>query len=369
MRIPTIAFALLMGLALYGVAQEDETRLITSFEESQDWAYAGASEILDSVVDVLPSPEGVPALDGEFGLYVEYDNNGNQWPWETVAFPPGVDPVDLTGMTEIHMWCYWVPERTEGEMNILLVLPGNLSLGAQSTDTAGEWVELVWQIDAYNSATNISDVSWWMARIGSGDGSAKGVLFIDNIFGVRPAGTPELEYILVYGFNEEDPATGEPMGWTAADGQALLGEGQVEPSEGANYMELQLGSAWVNQVRTTDAIGAFDRWLDVVSILLDVRVPSDFAGSWGQSPIAVQSSGNSWATTAEQGFADATGDWKTLVWNVDMTEHAPGFEEGGWFQFTFITNNGADAEGELVFIDNFRVAVPVEAPVLDWSVH
>ena len=141
-------------------------------------------------------------------------------------------------------------------------------------------------------------------------------------------------------------------------------------------MELSLSSGWLNNVQTVDAMGDFDRWPEVAEVLVDVMVSESFAGGWGQLILIFQSGSavegapnvNDWEQLAEMGISDATTDWKTLVWEVDMSQHKGAFEqEGGWFIVRLNTNNDPSDEAKLVFVDNFRVSVPVTTSVSDWS--
>ncbi len=369
---------LLMAGALAGYCQEERTVPITSFEDDLDWQYTGGA-IVDSLVDELPSPEGVPPLDGSLVLFTEYDTGDNGWQWAQINLKAG--NIDLSGMLEIHMWVYFLPETT-GELSIDF-RPNcngvNYELGKQVAPSAGEWHELVFPIDEITSA-KLTDVGWFGGFISPGQSNAAGVVFIDNIYGYRPAGIVEKEYITVYGFNEADPETGLPLGWKETwDGVwPTLAGANVTPSEGEDAMQVELTGAWLNTAVTIDAMGTFDRWPEVLQFIVDFRVEPDFAGSWLQSTFVMQSGGpegtpnvTNWDQSyPEKPYAGATNDWKTITWDVDMSGHTGAFEvEGGWFQIILITNCGSESEGELMFMDNFRVAVPVGSQVDAWSLY
>ncbi len=315
-------------------------------------------------------------VEGEALLYVAYDiPDPYPWNWNQLNFADGA--VDLTGMREIHMWVYFTPETT-GDLSIRIDLPGGIGLGPQTAPSAGEWHELVWSIDRF-SAEIINNITHFGGFIAPGSDGAAGELYIDEIFAIRPAGIPEVETIPVYGFNEEDPDTLLPVVWDNRSGEMLIGMGDVEPSEGENYAEVVLGDGWTESIQTTIAMEAFDRWPDVVDIMMDVRVGASFTGTWVQF-VAVMQSGvtdvddaenvNDWDQKPEQGFSDARDEWKTLVWQVDMDQHRGAFEqEGGWFQIILTTNNAGDQAGNIVYLDNFRVGAAIVTPVADWSLY
>ncbi len=380
-----LVFLACVGIASFAVAQERVD--ITSFEEEEhlySWAYSGGNIVSSYVMFPDEIPDGVEAVDGENVLYVEYDNGGSTWQWVQLNFPMGA--LDLTGMREIHMSVYWYPDSVpdpDDGFEMRLDLPGGANLGYQSTTTTGEWVEFVWKIDRLTSEERVSDVSYWGGFIGPDPGDVSGALLIDNIYAVRPAGTVEVETIAIYGFNEEDPETGGPVGWTVAEGSLPgLGQGDVEPSEGSNYMEMYLGSGWIRNIQTTDAMADFDRWPEVVEVMVDVMVGPDYSGSWVQSALILQSgvndadgnpiedaeNVNGWDGYAELGYGDAREDWKLILWEVDMSQHRGAFEqEGGWFTVSLTSNNDPAQEGAVIFFDNFRVSVPVDTTVEDWS--
>ncbi len=381
-----VVLLLCLGIASIAVAQERVD--ITSFEEEEhlfSWAYSGGNIVESYVMFSDEIPGGVEAADGENVLYVEYDNAGSTWQWVQLNFPMGA--LDLTGMREIHMSVYFYPDSVpdpEDGFEMRLDLPGGANLGYQTTTTTGEWVEFVWSIDRLTSNERASEVSNFGGFIGPDPGETRGAMLIDNIYAVRPAGTVQVEEVPVYGFNELDPETGTPVGWTSADGSLpALGIGDVEPSEGSNYMEVYLGGGWIRNVQTADAMADFDRWAEVREIMVDVMVGPGFSGSWVQSALILQSGVNDeegnpiedienvsgWDGYPELGYTEATEEWKLILWEVDMSKHAGAFEnEGGWFTVSFTSNNDGSQEGAPVFFDNFRVAVPVETKVEDWSI-
>jgi hypothetical protein len=368
-------------LAHFAYAQEEIRIDITSFEEGE-WSYSGNS-IPFSFVEFSPSPEGVVAVDGERMLYLEYDMSAGAWNWASMNFPTGA--IDLTGMREIHMSVYVVPgsdpHPTDGNYGIRLDLPGGANLGYRYVDAPGEWVELVWGIDRLTSDQRLGSVGNFGGFIMPGASSGVGAMYIDNIYAIRPAGIPDLEQVLVYGFNTEDPATLEVEGWTSADGSPpFLGEGDVPPSEGANYMEMALGSGWIRNIQTTNALQVFNRWAEVQEIMIDVRVSMDYTGGWVQSALILQSGVtgaegipdvSGWDGYPELGYGDAASDWKTILWAVDMSNHKGAFEnEGGWFTISLTSNNDASQAGARIFFDNFRVSVPVGGvDVSHWNLY
>jgi hypothetical protein len=256
-------------------------------------------------------------------------------------------------------------------------LQGGINLGDQTAPSLGEWHELVWTIDRVASDNRISSLGDWGGRFDSGNGEARGTCYIDNIFFVRPDGIPELEEVTVYGFNDnEEMASGWNATWDGID--TILGLGDTEPSEGNNYLEMGLVPGWKAYAQTSDMRSQFDRWSDVVEILVDVKVTSDYNAGWGNFVLTIQSGGpegtegiTDWDQYPPRGFSGLT-EWTTLSWDVDMSKHAAAFDptiEGTWTHCILIAQTPDDFSGlSYLYVDNFRVAVPKETTaVSDWS--
>jgi hypothetical protein len=368
----SILTTLVMALLLSGSAvAQDQIIQLTSFED-YNGAYTGGNIMASFAID-MPD-QGVPALDGDVALLVEYDNGGSAWQWNDLSFGQSFD---LTGMTEIHMSVYVHPDLTGGNnFQVRLDLPGGLGLGTRTVppEQYGEWVELVWKIDHINSLANIASVGSFGGFIHPDSGDNFGTVYIDNIFAMKPDGTPdEYDELVVWSLDEEDPDTVFPVGWQPANGPDFyIGEGEVTPSEGSNYGIMYLTDGWVQNVQTSNALGDFDRWDEVFEVMCDIRIPADLSASWINFQLVIQSSGNGWDAYGEMAIADATNDWKTLLWVVDMDKHAAAFgepdpENPPWFQLSFTTNQDSAAAGGLVFMDNVRLVVPKTTSVNDWS--
>lgn len=351
--------------------QEAKRVDITNFEDELTWAYSGNTVVL-SYVEYEPFfyPEIKPK-EGEASLYVEYNNNGNGWSWAQINFPAG--GVDATGMTELHMWIYVRPgsvPNADGNYQINLQ-SGDVNFGTQGTQTTGEWVKLVYPIDTLTSTTRISNISYFGGFISPGAADASGIIYIDDMYFYRPAGVQETETLLIYSFDEEDPDTLLAKGWQSTDDSVqapILGQGEVQPSQGTNYMAFPLTSGWANVIQTSGALAAFNRWTEVQEIMIDARVEKA-PSNWGpQTALIIQSEAGGWDQYAENSFSSAVDSWKTLVWKVNMAKHAPSLsQEGAWMNIWLSTNNDAANAGILVFYDNFRVVVPKTTPVSDWS--
>lgn len=373
-----VSVALLLAVSVF--AQEEKV-FITGFEDTEEitgtWAWA-SNAFKESFVNYPTTPKPV---EGDAVLAVVYDNGGSEWQYGTLNF--AIPAVNLTGMREIHMSVYFTPGST-GDLSIRLDLPNGNILGFGYVSKVGEWQELVFKIDRKTSvASFMSSISSLYGFICPTPGTAKGEVWIDNIYAVRPANIPaEIEEVLVYGFNEADPTTGAPVGWTKNAEQGYMPEmmkavlaDAIEPSEGTDAMIMHPYSTYVLNLQTTNALKAFSRWAEVIEIQFDVRIPESVPGSWLQSRLNLQS-GVTGSTdsevsedTKEIGYADATSAWKTLLWEVDMTNHIANIKDpNGWFQVNVSTNNDASADGFSVCIDNFRVTVPKVTDVTDWSV-
>ncbi len=228
----------------------------------------------------------------------------------------------------------------------------------------------------------LSELTYIQGFIVPTPGDAAGEVWIDNFYAFRPADIPaEIDEVVVYGFNEADPDTGAPVGWTkASDEDGYMPEmaaGLADPSEGSDSMVMFCWSGYVNNVITTDALGAFDRWREALEIQFDVLTPEAISGGWMQSRIVVRSGIGEDADSVvedsmkEIGYADAVDDWKTLLWEVDMTDHIPNINAAdGWLEIQIDTNQNGDADGQMILVDNFRVTVPREpVDVNSWALY
>ncbi|MBI1390211.1 MAG: hypothetical protein GC154_17360 [bacterium] len=363
--------SLLVASGVY--AQEAKRIDVTDFEDGLEWTYSGGS-ILGSLVEYAPFvDQTIQPHSGEASLYVEYDNTGGTWQWAQLNWPGGKEAVMAAGMTELHMWVYFIDKgdvHTVGNKEIRLDF-NDTSLGFKSTTVTNQWVELVWPISSL-ATQSMDNVTYFGGFISPGDATNVGGLYIDDIYFYRPAGIPDVESKLVYGFNEENPDTLFVDGWETSDTTGALpfiGEGEVEPSEGSNYMEFELAGGWQNTIRTTEGLSRFDRWTEVREVWMDVRLGEAVSGGWVQSALIIQTESGGWNQYAELGYADAVDNWKTLVWAVDMSGHAESLNsDAPWMNIWLSTNNGAADAGKKVFFDNFRVVVPVTNDVHDWSV-
>ncbi len=371
-------FLVFASLVIVAHAQEEKV-FITGFEYTEEvtaeWSFTGGA-FIESFVDFPTDPAPV---EGEAALVVIYDNAGSEWQHGRLDFT--IPPVDIRGMREFRMSVYFTPDST-GDLRLRLDLPNGNILGFADVPSAGEWHELVWKIDRKMSEADfLSSLSYIQGFIVPTPGDAAGEVWIDNMYAFRPADIPaEVDEILVYGFNEADPDTGAPIGWTKGSEEGYmpeLSEGLAEPTEGSDAMAMFAWSGYLENVQTTNALEAFDRWAEALEIQFDVRTPEPISGGWMQSRIVLRSGitddpdSEVESSLKEIGYYDAVDDWKTLLWEVDMTDHIPNIEHpDGWLEITISTNQNADADGSFILIDNFRVTVPSEpVDVGNWSVY
>jgi hypothetical protein len=376
-------FVFLFCAIVASVSVAQETVLpVTGFEESLDWVFSGGS-IIESFVE--EAPLYYPAItpkEGNACLYVDYDNQGTEWQWVQLDFPGDVSSIVATGYTEIRMWVYWIPDESVPhdngyEIRLHIGGPaGNANLGFQATDVAGEWVELSWPIDTLTSSgAEMAEVTFLAGFIAPRTGDVYGRLYMDDIRFVKPEGAVDTEIQLVYGFNEEDPDyPGSPLGWSSddLDGQPVfIGIGEVEPSEGTNYLATNLFAGWSTNVRANEVKDDFDRWGEVSEIMVDARLGEAVAGGWAQSALVIQTNSGGWDQYSEKSYTSSVDSWATLVWPVDMSKHQESIDdpEDTFMTIRFSTNNDSGDAGKLVFFDNFRVVVPVQADVSGWSLY
>ncbi len=353
------------------VFSQDEVVPITSFENlDEEWMYSGGS-ILFSFIEEQPG--GIDASDGNAALVINYDNAGSAWQFASMSFPIG--EVDLTGMREIRMDVFFTTD-TVGDTSVRLDLANGNILGFDNATATGEWQTLSFAIDRKLSVSDfMQTINWVGGFISPEQGGNIGEVYIDNIRAVRPAGTVEVEEVLLYGFNEA-ASTGEPVGWIADEGIVPeLGDGEFSPKEGDNYMLMFTGAGFTWSAVTADAINDFNRWGEVQEVLFDVIAGDSF--SWLQSRIAIVSGvGDDPETevtteTKELGYSSDTAEWRELLFGVDMTEHQANLADpNGWVRIRISTNNDPSDTDKFVFVDNFRVAVPVGGVnVSDWALY
>ncbi|MBD3265670.1 hypothetical protein GF373_03290, partial [bacterium] len=353
----TLMFALLVCCP--GMAAEDQRIDILNFEDLADPFSLGftGGTIVESWAEEF-SYNNVPAHQGEWGMYGYYDTSAGRWSQTRLDFP---EPVDLTGMTELHFWIYFFEDaqpHQSGEFRMRTYIPNGAVLDEAAVVGAGEWHHVVMPIDRWSSENEMSSFNNLRIIWNPGaDNDATGRFYIDEMYGFRPGNTPQIKDVMVYGFNEEDPETGYPKGWTVRDDTAglFMGDAFVEPSEGSDYLELMLPGGWVRLIETENSLNDFDQWGDVYDITVDVRMSEDFS-SWHNFHLYLDSSAGGNHNHDIRSVGGSTDSWKTVSWRVDMTPYLPALEDpDGWFRISFLTQTGT--EGGSVFIDNLRVGI------------
>lgn len=373
----------LIASLVIGAAYAQERVDITSFEnaDTQEWMFTGGMTSL-SFADLMNPDDGVEPHDGQYHMFVEYDTALNQWGTMNLVFPDG--PRDLTGMRQIHMWIYFLPdamEHQDGGFRIRFSLPGGLELGTLQQDgIAGQWAEYVFLIDHLSYENDLSAVDQLQIRINPGGNNVSGICYIDSIYATRPENVPdEYDYIQLWSFDEDEDFDIIPDGWQENGQIPLIGEGQIEPSEGDNYMELSLGGGWTTNGASANAKEVTDRLADAWDVMVDVYLTDEFTASWLNFQLIMQSGGedaegnplsptSGWDAYGELGIGGIEKNmWHTIAWPVRMENHAGALGEDGWFQFVFSTNQPGDMQGVPLFVDNFRIAVPSSSDVGEWS--
>ncbi|MBD3265163.1 hypothetical protein GF373_00705, partial [bacterium] len=288
-RILVMGVMLTALMVVTGVAQdEDQVVKVQDFETFDAQITGGAVTFAFSEqyanTDV-PAPEN----GGEWGLLAAYDNTGGgTWGQSTITF---ADPVDLTGMTELHLSIFFtedsVPNRNGDEIHVRFHWNNQDQIGFPWIKI-GEWNDLVFPIDPYASENEIAAFDK-LRLIPSAGNEGTGSFMIDNVYAVRPANTPELEIVPVYGFNETNPGEDTPKGWMNHDGLApILGADYAEPSEGSNCMLLPVDGANIRTAKTINTKADVD-WTRVRAVYFDVRVTDDWEG-WGNLRYFIESS-------------------------------------------------------------------------------
>lgn len=390
--------------ASFALAQNPSV-LVTGFEEGDGLAFSGAQVSL-SVEDDASNPDGVPPFDGNGVLYVEYDNSGSVWSFSDLNF---AETVDASGMRDLNLLVYFLPDSSpndEGEYELRMRLyaditgdgePNEVAFGYKSDprnpetgelipheEVPGQWVQYSWEIDKITSEEHLSGLAGIGLSIMPGDEGKTGAFYLDNIHATRPADFPtNLEEVLIYDFDNEDlPIT--PAGWEPANGQMVIGDGFIEPSQGTNYMEIWIGENWTEEVRTTDAKTNAELWAQATDILMDVYIGEEFDGGWLLINPSLQSGGNDaegnalekvngWDSYGERNirWAGYWGQWNTIAWPIRREMHIDALtNDDSWFIVSLITNKDGAQAGKSLYVDNFRLAIPAEpVQVENWSLH
>lgn len=360
---------------------------ITSFEDPAATPFTGGQATF-SIIDKVNPSDNVAPYDGEWHCAVEYDTNLGSWSWSELDF---VEPVDLTGMRILHLWVYFTeqaePDGDVWELRLRIEGAVEADLGYKSKPvddtTTGKWIEYTWELDSYLSQNELSAVTGIDVSFMPGSSDLQGLCYIDNIYASRPADFPDqLELVTIYSLDEEDDS-GAPAGWTSAGGNVFLGFGDVEPTEGTNYMEIYTAGGWAQIARTTDAKGASDLWSKATDIYMDVMLSETFTGGWLLLNPVFQSGGNDaegnalapvngWDSYGERDirWGGHLGVWKTIAWPFRKELHMGALEnDGGWFQMILVTNNDASMVDYPIYIDNIRLAIPSTTTVQEWNLY
>lgn len=355
-RLSSIILALFV-IAGFSYAAEDQRVDINNFETDLDITITGGT-ILYSLVDD-PSFDDVPAHEGDYALYGEYDASLGAYTTTTINFP---NAVDMTDMRELHFWIYFLDESVphqSGNFTMRVMTQDGSELGSPSVSTSGEWHHIILPIDRISAESFSSFNQLRFIWNPGADNGATGKFYIDEIYGVRPGNTPGVREELVYGLNAVDPDTGYPEGWTIREADAvdlMIGDAIVEPSEGSDYMESLMPGGWVRPLETIQAMEDFDEWENVVEVLVDVRMSEDFAGTWHNFQLVFESSSGGTVTHGIRSVSNKD-DWRTVAWDLDMTPHLASLNDpNGWMRLSFITQMDAAASGS-VYIDNLRYGV------------
>ena len=196
----------------------------------------------------------------------------------------------LEGMTQLHMWVYFTEDSVgylnddgEEEFNFRLEANGGVGLGTNYTTQKGEWVEFVWDIpypyvdpNGRNPYLNSWNYIAGFICAHSDGGATQGTMIIDNIYATGPDTPNEFEEVVLYGFNSDDPLA-FVEGWNEGGSVLFYGEGEVEPTEGSNYLSLTFAGSWSTLATTTDLkqtiIDAGVDWNRVYYFAFDVIVP------------------------------------------------------------------------------------------------
>ncbi|MBN2325585.1 MAG: hypothetical protein JXR73_00425 [Candidatus Omnitrophica bacterium] len=356
-KIFTVLLSLFFAAGM-GYAAEDLITPIAGFEldeSSIDWTFSGGKVAFSMVDD--PQFDDVPPLDGELALYVEYSpDQGGTYGSSTMQFNQNID---LTGMRELHISFYFLPDsegHPDNGLQMRFTLPGGIGLGEHTVPSAGEWHELVIPIDPYHSENSLSSVNNLQIIFIPG-AEVSGRLYIDNIFARRPANAPGMALELLYGLNKTNSGDDAPEGWANQSNEPpILGGAAVEPSEGEDYMELILSGAWEVNATTINAANDFDKWEQAIAIVCDVMMSDSFDGSWHNFFIRVTSSSGGTVSMPIRATGSYKGEWHTVGWGLDIGPHLEAILTGGTFNLQFVTQSAADTSGS-IYVDNIRVGL------------
>ncbi|MDX9754179.1 MAG: sugar-binding protein [bacterium] len=356
---------LVLGLAMltFGLsfAAVDQRVDICNFEADEDLGIQiTGSTIVESGV-FSPADDGIPLHEGEFGLYGWFDSSQGEWTQTTLTFPTAID---LTGMRELHFWIYFFSDakmHRDGNFRFRVYGPHNNLFGIPQVSQAGVWTEIVLPIDRAASDSELTSVNQLRFVWNPGDNATEGRFYIDEIYGFHPGDTPAVQDVMIYGFNQADPATGYPVGWQARSDSVglMMGDAFVQPSEGSDYMESIMPGGWKRPMETINAARDFDQWDRVLDVTVDARISEDNSQSWHDFLLVLESSSGGYYQYEIKGVMNKD-SWRRVTWDVDITPHLGSIADpNGWFRLSFITQTGEPAVGS-VFIDNLRVGIATD---------
>lgn len=349
--------AILALVAASPVVSQTETVFVEGFEEN-DANMTGGS-VTFSMADEY-TVVNVPALEGSWGLYTEYEStSSNSWSQAAVNLPV---PADLTGITELRFSLYFLPGSTvdgNGRIPVRTHLPPD-DCYAFDYITPGEWYEVVMSIDPYVSANSMKSFNLFRMVISAGL-VGHGSFMLDKIYALRPVNPPEMEIVPLYGLNETNPGQTTPLGWMK-DQSSLpptLGAEYATPSEGSNCMLIPVTANYRQAVRTINAKKDVD-WTRVRALYFDACVTSDFSTWCVVRPYLVSTSGGTVIPVQFRGIGGDRAAFRTVSFWLDLGPHMNSIIGNGDFAIGIHHDNGSEAntaDGQHILIDNIRVGM------------
>ncbi|HOJ61342.1 MAG TPA: hypothetical protein PK878_13745 [bacterium] len=332
--------------------------------------------------------EGAVVYEGETSLILIIDGGTSPWVFSTWEFPAEVGTLDLSHTDEFQIW---VNADNIFQMNFEF---GGANLGYRyyREEDIGTWKKLVWWYTE-ETAAGFTEVNSWGSFINPEAFSGfpagfVGTIYIDAISARVRQYSPEREYLLLNGFNNESDLEGVTLNPDYAIG--IKKGGEVAASEGDGFLAFTLSDTGAN--RFSIDLTNVPEFMHYDRLHFDMYVDGAATGGWGNFELFVDVSmpdaeGNLQTTTTTllQGsyYIAATERWFSfgaqygpvpdtegfLLQHFKQNVAAPVYTTEGATMQIRLSSNGGGVEEIPMYIDNLRLSRPAGTPVAAWELY